>query len=74
MARADRVTGRFQHYGVLVVPIKLDGIRLEFMVDTGASFFSISRRVATRVGIDMKTTEEISMGPCFRGTNPRAFN
>ncbi len=63
MARADRVKGRFQHYGVLVVPVMLDGIRLEFMVDTGASFCSISRSVATRVGIDMKTTEEISMVP-----------
>lgn len=48
MATCDKIKGRFQHYGVLIVPIELNGINLDFMVDSGASFCGISSKVAKK--------------------------
>lgn len=68
MAQGDRIRGRFQHYGVLVVPVKVNGVTLEFMVDTGASFCSINRSVAIRIGIDLKTIQRMRIAPASGST------
>lgn len=62
MARAHRIRGKFQH-GVIVVPVKLNDVRLEFMLDTGASVCSINQGSAVRLGFDLKGASTIQVVP-----------
>lgn len=52
--RADRISGRREHGGLLIVPVVCNEIGIvAFLVDTGASLTTISNRVARRLAIDL---------------------
>jgi aspartyl protease family protein len=38
---------------VVVIPIQINGVRARFVVDTSASFVSLTRRLATEAGVDV---------------------
>jgi predicted aspartyl protease len=46
---ANRISGRLIYGGVLLVPVRLNGFRLNFLVDTGAAYCSISRKALDQI-------------------------
>jgi predicted aspartyl protease len=46
---ANRIPGRLIHGSVLLVPVRLNGFRLNFLVDTGAAYCSISRKALDQI-------------------------
>jgi clan AA aspartic protease (TIGR02281 family) len=65
LAQGYRIKGKFEHYGVLVVPVEVNGISLDWMVDSGASFCAISSRVVAQMGLEIDRTQSISVAPAF---------
>jgi predicted aspartyl protease len=39
---ASRIRGRIVHGGVLLVPVKVEGQDVEFLVDTGSAYTALS--------------------------------
>ncbi len=49
MQRHSRIAGHLDYGGVLLVPVGLNGTRLYFMVDTGASYCTINRMILDQI-------------------------
>jgi predicted aspartyl protease len=45
----SRIPGRLAYGGVLIVPVELNGSILDFMVDSGAAYCSINRRLLDKI-------------------------
>lgn len=51
MPSASRIRGRLAHGGVLLVPVRVRGQDLEFLVDTGSAYTALSRDLVDLLGI-----------------------
>ena len=62
MFKANRIPGWFDYGGVLLVPVKLNGTRLNFMVDTGAANTAVKRQALGKITAE-PTDVKRSIGP-----------
>jgi predicted aspartyl protease len=62
LLRANRIPGWFDYGGVLLVPVNLNGTRLNFMVDTGAANTAIRRQTLDKITAE-PTDVKRSIGP-----------
>ncbi len=52
MSKSSRISGRFVFGGVLIVPVRLNDDRLFFMVDSGAAYCAINRKLLDRINAE----------------------
>lgn len=65
--RGDRIQGKREMRGVLVVPCLLNDIcRCRFLVDTGAAFTCISRRSAAEMNLDVTPVRQMQIVSAHR--------
>lgn len=57
MSKVDRISGRLGYGGVLIVPVKLNGFILRFMVDTGAAYCAVSRKALDQITAEPTDTK-----------------
>ncbi len=61
--RSDRIKGRFTHNGVLIVPVRVNGFDVQFLVDTGAAYCAVREETASFLGINFQPENMISILP-----------
>jgi predicted aspartyl protease len=57
LSKVDRISGRLGFGGVLIVPVKLNGFILRFLVDTGAAYCAISRKALDQITAEPTDTK-----------------
>lgn len=62
MYKANRITGYFDYGGVLFVPVRLNGLRLNFMVDSGSAYCAINQKLLDKIAAE-PATEMRSVAP-----------
>ena len=62
MHYTNRIPGWFDYGGLLIVPVKLNGTRLYFMVDSGATYCSINQKLLDKI-IAEPTDIKLSIAP-----------
>lgn len=63
MPSASRIRGRFAYGGVLLVPVRVQGQRAEFLVDTGAAYTALSRDLVNLLGITIDPQRTVAIAP-----------
>ncbi len=70
-AKGDRIIITRAPDGHFYLPLEIDGVKLRFLVDTGASNIVLSARDAGRIGID--TTRLVAVGEAMTANGPVAI-
>ena len=63
MPSVSRIRGRFAHGGVLLVPIRVQGQDVEFLVDTGSAYTALSGDLAALLSIESDPSRTVAIAP-----------
>jgi clan AA aspartic protease (TIGR02281 family) len=60
---ASRIRGRLAHGGVLLVPVRVQGQDVEFLVDTGSAYTALSKDLVALLGIEIDPKLTVAIAP-----------
>ncbi|ETX06254.1 retropepsin-like aspartic protease family protein [Candidatus Entotheonella palauensis] len=60
---ASRIQGRIDYGGLLLVPVEIDGMDFEFLVDTGAAYTAMSERLASLLNVLTPDPHRLTIAP-----------
>lgn len=63
MPSASRIRGRLAHGGVLLVPVRVQGQDVEFLVDTGAAYTGLSKDLVGLLGVGVDPHRTAAIAP-----------
>lgn len=63
MPSASRIRGRLAHGGVLLVPVHIEGLDVEFLVDTGAAYTALSRDLMALLRLTVDPQHTVTVAP-----------
>ncbi|MFQ5630448.1 MAG: retropepsin-like aspartic protease [bacterium] len=66
MPKFDRIQGRLTRTGLLVVPVKVMQAKLEFLVDTGASYCVLREEIAHNLVLDYNPQRTLRIIPASK--------